>query len=85
MRMSPIVVFALAVATVAALPPTSAEAARRHGRLPAYAGAVSYNVITPWYVGYYPSHYSYYKPDPRPPRVYYDYAYSCWRWNYWGC
>jgi hypothetical protein len=83
MRISLAAVFALAVATVAALPPTSAEAARR--RLPAYAGAVSYNVITPWYVGYYPSHYSYYKPDPRPPRVYYDYAYSCWRWNYWGC
>jgi hypothetical protein len=70
------VLAAFAVAT-----PAAADGQRRVWRGPAYAGAVSRNVITPWYVGYYPSHYSYYRPTPMPrgyydyPRVYRD---GCW-------
>jgi hypothetical protein len=65
---------------------------RRHWRGPAYRGSVSYNVITPYYVGYYPSHYSYYRPDPVPsgnryhPRLFQDgcwFAYDGVIW--WGC
>lgn len=82
-------------ATIALLVVTSATAdgMRRTWRGPAYyRGAVSYNVITPYYVGYYPSHYSYYRPDPIPsghlyhPRLYRDgcwFAYDGYIW--WGC
>jgi hypothetical protein len=51
-------------------------------------GAISRNVITPWYVGYYPWKYSYYRPDPMPPPVYHIRA-GCWCWidgeAYWAC
>ena len=71
---------AVLAATVAT--PASADGERRVARGSAYAGTISRNVITPWYVGYYPSHYSYYSPTPMPrsaaydyPRVYRD---GCW-------
>ena len=79
---------AAAAATVAALStPASADRGRRVWRGPAI-GAISHNVITPWYVGYYPGHYSYYKPDPIYYRVYFAEP-GCWRWIYghraWVC
>jgi hypothetical protein len=37
-------------------------------------GAISRNVITPYYVGYYGSHYSYFRPDPVPPPTYVRYV-----------
>jgi hypothetical protein len=54
----------------------------RHG-----IGAISRDVITPWYVGYYPSHYSYFCPDPMPPAQ--VLVPDCWHWGfgyrYWAC
>jgi len=48
-------------------------------------GAISRNVITPYYVGYYSGHYSYYKADPVRYWPYVvDPDYGCWRWPYWG-
>jgi hypothetical protein len=44
-------------------------------------GAISRNVITPYYVGYYGSHYSYFRPDPVPPPTYVRYVgvpVLCW-------
>ena len=42
--------------------PAAADGARRAWRNSGYAiGAISRNVITPYYVGYYPGHYSYYE------------------------
>jgi hypothetical protein len=83
-------------AAIAVLLATSAAAdgpgPRRVWKGPAYRYAVSYNVITPYYVGYYPSHYSYYRPDPIPsghhykPRLFQDgcwFAYDGVIW--WGC
>jgi hypothetical protein len=65
--------------------PAEADGARRswrgspHG---SYAvGAISRNVITPYYVGYYGSHYSYFRPDPVPPPTYVRYEAApvlCW-------
>jgi hypothetical protein len=72
---------AVATAALATTAPAAADGQRRTWRAPAYAGAISRNVITPWYVGYYPSRYSYYRPTPMPrgtyayPRVYRD---GCW-------
>ena len=78
---------ALAAAVAAALAASSAAAdgARRAWRSDRGIGAISRNVITPWYVGYYPSHYSYYRPDPTPAPVYrlYAVAPACWAWSYW--
>jgi hypothetical protein len=40
-----------------------ADGARRSWRVYRHGiGAISRDVITPWYVGYYPSHYSYFSP-----------------------
>ena len=55
----------------------------RHG-----IGTISHNVITPWYYGYYPTHYSYFPPDPMPS-VQAIVLEDCWRWGfgyrYWAC
>jgi hypothetical protein len=72
-------VLAAAAAIAAAATPAAADGIRRASRGSAYIGAISRNVITPYYYGYYPGHYSYSAPDP----VYYRYYVSapgCWRW-----
>ena len=59
------VLTALAVAATFAAysAPAAADGTRRAWRTSGYAiGAISRNVITPYYVGYYGSHYSYYAP-----------------------
>lgn len=76
-----------AAAIAAAATPASADGARRAWRGPTYAiGAISQNVITPYYVGYYGSHYSYYAPGPYPR---YMSVPGCWRRAYgyriWVC
>jgi hypothetical protein len=60
--------FLVVAATVAAYSaPATADSARRSWRHSGYAiGAITRNVITPYYVGYYGSHYSYYSPGPYP-------------------
>jgi hypothetical protein len=81
---------AFAASTVIALlvPPASADGERRvWRRAHSYGvGEITRNVITPYYVGYYGSHYSYYRPDPVPPPVYWDYpgGPACWAWGYYG-
>jgi len=75
--------------------PAQADGVRRLWRGSPYAvGAISRNVITPYYVGYYGSHYSYYPPDPVPPPTYVRYVplpALCWSpaWlpgpGYWAC
>ena len=68
----------IAAATIAAVAaPASADGVRRKWRGSAI-GAISRNVITPYYVGYYGGHYSYYAPDP----VYPIYPRECWFWGY---
>jgi hypothetical protein len=72
-------VLAAAAAIAAVATPAAADGVRRLSRSSAYFGAISRNVITPYYYGYYPGHYSYVAPDP----VYYRYYVSapgCWRW-----
>jgi hypothetical protein len=84
---------ALAAATSAAADGTPRKWRATHRYVPAYVRAgLSYNQITPYYVGYYPTHYSHYRPDPIPsgysyrPHLYRD---GCWNafdgaiW--WGC
>ena len=71
----------------------TADGTSRKWRAPLYARAgISSNLITPYYVGYFPSHYSHYRPDPLPrghtdhPRLYRDgfwCAYDGHVW--WGC
>jgi hypothetical protein len=77
MKMSSVVA-AAAVAAVLASTVIRAEAAgvRRIWRGYTPIGSISRNVITPYYVGYYGSHYSYYRPDPIyfPPRPFE----ACW-------
>jgi hypothetical protein len=86
-------VLAAALAAFAVATPAAADGERRVWRGLAYGGAVSRNVITPWYVGYYGNRYSYYRPTPMPrgtylqQRVYRD---GCWVsvdgnifWNCW--
>ena len=78
-RMRKVIAVLATAATIAAFAaPAEADGSRRRAwRGPAYAGAISRNVITPYYVGYYPGHYSYYAPDPVPypaPRL-------CWFWD----
>lgn len=47
------------------------------------AGPRSRSVITPYYFGYYPSHYSYNSPGPVFYRLDYPYPHdSCWLWRY---
>ncbi len=75
-----------AAATVAAFAtPVAADSGRRVWR--GYAvGAISRNVITPYYVGYYGGHYSYYAPGPYPN---YMTVPGCWRSDFgyriWVC
>jgi hypothetical protein len=82
--MRSILMVLLAAATAAAaLAPSTADAGRRWRG--SHVGEISRNVITPYYVGYYGSHYSYYRPDP----VYFypyvaDPDYACWVWPYYG-
>lgn len=70
----------LAAATAAVA--DGAPGSSRKWRAPNYVRAgLSYNQITPYYVGYYPTHYSHYRPDPIPrgasygPRLFQD---GCW-------
>jgi hypothetical protein len=77
--------FVLAAAVLVASTVAPAEARGARGWRPSYIGAISRNVITPYYVGYYGGHYSYYKPDP----IYFvpyvaDPDYACWVWPYQG-
>ena len=88
-----IAVLAAAAVLAAFATPAGADGIRRAWRGPSYAvGAISHNVITPYYYGYYPSHYSYFAPDPVPAPIYYRYDFPaprCWRWGYgyryWAC
>jgi hypothetical protein len=87
----------LAVVTVAAtfaaaVAPAWADGYRRAWRGSGYGvGAISRNVITPYYYGYYGSHYSYVAPDPVPGPTYVRYTYApvCWSpefgYRYWVC
>jgi hypothetical protein len=75
----------LAAAALVASTVTPADARGGRGWRRSYIGAISRNVITPYYVGYYGGHYSYYKPDP----IYFvpyiaDPDYACWVWPYQG-
>ena len=67
---------------------TLADGSRRSWRVYHGIGAISRNVITPWYYGYYPTHYSYFAPDPMP-RVQAIVLEDCWYWSfgyrYWAC
>jgi hypothetical protein len=76
-------VLAAAVLVASTVMPADARGGR--GWRPSHIGAISRNVITPYYVGYYGGHYSYYKPDP----IYFvpyiaDPDYACWVWPYQG-
>jgi hypothetical protein len=73
-------VLAVAAAAAAVATPADADGSRRGWRGSSY-GAISRNVITPYYFGYYPGHYSYFAPDPVPPRRYVA-APGCWLWDY---
>jgi len=79
---------AIAASLVTALAPAQADGFRRAWR--GYGvGAISRNVITPYYYGYYGSHYSYVAPDPIPGPTYVRYLYPpplCWspRLGYWA-
>jgi hypothetical protein len=77
-------VVAIAVIIATAGAPAAASGLGRGWR-GSSVGAISRNVITPYYVGYYGGHYSYYKPDPIRYWPYVaDPDYRCWRWPYWG-
>jgi hypothetical protein len=86
-------VAAAAVTMTAAVVPAWADGSRRAWRGSGYAiGAISRNVITPYYYGYYGSHYSYVTPDPIPGPTYVRYVYVspvCWSlgfgYRYWVC
>ena len=84
----------LGLATIAAtlvttIPSASADGSRRLWRGSRYpVGLISRNVVTPYYYGYYGSHYSYVAPDPVPGPTYYVYPpVDCWslRFGYWFC
>jgi hypothetical protein len=90
-RMRKVCLIAVMVPLLAsAAMPALANGWRHGGRADArYAvGTISRNVITPWYYGYYGSHYSYFRPDPSPPRSYVIVP-QCWAWGfgdrYWIC
>ena len=75
----------LVVAALVASTAIPADAGGRRGWRPSHIGAISRNVITPYYVGYYGGHYSYYKPDPiRFVPYIVDPDYDCWVWPYQG-
>jgi len=63
----------------------------RYGHAPIYAPSPSVrSVITPYYFGYYPGHYSYNSPGPVFARLPFYYPPgSCWIWRYnylyWTC
>jgi hypothetical protein len=85
-------IVSVAAAIAAAVPPAWADGSRRAWRGSGYAvGAISRNVITPYYYGYYGSHYSYVAPDPIPGPTYVRYTYApvCWSlgfgYRYWVC
>ena len=60
-----VLVAAAAIAAIAT--PAAADGGHRRVWRGYYSvGAISRNVITPFYVGYYGSHYSYYSPGPYP-------------------
>jgi hypothetical protein len=88
----------VAAAMAAAVLPTWADGSRRAWRGSPYAvGAISRNVITPYYYGYHGGHYSYMTPDPVTPDLvpsptYVRYTYAppiCWSpgfgYRYWVC
>ena len=78
------VLLATAAVIVAATTPLAADGSHRGWRA-SRVGAISRNVITPYYVGYYGGHYSYYKPDPVHVWPYVaDPDYDCWVWPYHG-
>ncbi|MCC6775808.1 MAG: hypothetical protein IT537_04095 [Hyphomicrobiales bacterium] len=78
--------FGLAALVVVANCATADAAGLRRGWRGGAVGAISRGVITPWYVGYFGSHYSYYRPDPTylpvAPGYLPSYADSdrCWGW-----
>jgi hypothetical protein len=76
-----LIVLAAAAAVLAAVAvPAAADGVRRAWRGSGYAvGAIRRDVITPYYYGYYGSHYSYFAPDPVYTRYY---AKRCWLWGY---
>jgi len=76
-----------AAATIAAIAtPASADGYKRRAWRGYPVGAISRNVITPFYVGYYGSHYSYYSPGPYPNPFTVP---GCWRSDFgyriWVC
>src|SRR2546421_3257942 len=80
----------MVIATLAAtVPSASADGSRRLWRGSSYpVGLISRNVVTPYYYGYYGSHYSYVAPDPVPGPTYYVYPpVACWSlsFSYWFC
>jgi hypothetical protein len=83
---------ALGAILAAAVIPAQADEWRRAWRGSGYGvGAISRNVITPYYYGYYGSHYSYVAPAPIPGPTYVRYTYApvCWAigagYRYWVC
>jgi hypothetical protein len=85
MRSVSIVLAAAAVVGALTLP-ADADGVRVRRAARYYVGEISRNVITPYYVGYYGAGYSYYKPDPIPRPVYWQYPVSpdCWAWAPYG-
>ena len=89
-----VISIALAAAlTLISVTSANADGTPRKWRGPSYVAAgLSYNQITPYYIGYYPTHYSHFRPDPIPrgytyqPRLYRD---GCWLAYdgviWWGC
>lgn len=92
MRKSAIALAAWALVITGAVPVEADGAYRARG--PYYSREITHNLITPYYVGYYGSRYSHYRPDPVPsgysyhpyPRVYKD---GCWHYIegviFWAC
>jgi len=74
----------------AALDPACAGGSRRVWHSRYRIGVISRDVITPYYLGYYGSHYSYLPPDPVPTYVRYIYpppvcVYWTWGLHDWIC
>jgi hypothetical protein len=77
------IVLAAAATVAAGAAPAAANGARRGWHHSHAVGTISRNVITPYYVGYYGGHYSYYKSAFIPPSLA-PLEYSCSRWSYDG-